>query len=117
MATDLLFVQYVADQLAEIPTVTYRAMFGEYALYVDGKVVMLLCDNQAFVKITEAGKNFAPDLPTGFPYPKAKATFLLDDRLDDRQWLCELVSLTAAELPLPKPKKKRTSRISSANGN
>ncbi|MCK7502621.1 MAG: TfoX/Sxy family protein [Comamonadaceae bacterium] len=31
-------------------------MFGEYAIYLDGKVVALVCDNQFFVKPTDAGR-------------------------------------------------------------
>jgi TfoX/Sxy family transcriptional regulator of competence genes len=50
MATDAEFVQYVVDQAAGAGAITYRKMFGEYALYADGKVVALVCDNKLFVK-------------------------------------------------------------------
>ena len=33
-------------------------MFGEYAIYCDGKVTALVCDNQLFVKPMEAGRSF-----------------------------------------------------------
>ncbi len=38
-----------------------RKMFGEYALYVDGKVVALVCDDHLFVKLTEPGTKFVGD--------------------------------------------------------
>ena len=54
MATDVDFLQFVLDQLAGTPGITHRRMFGEYALYRHGKVVAFLCDNQCFLKPTEA---------------------------------------------------------------
>ena len=50
MATDLDFVKFVSDQINDSCDVSYRKMFGEYALYSKGKVVALVCDNQLFVK-------------------------------------------------------------------
>jgi len=38
---------------------------------------------------------------------QAKPAFLIEDRLEDREWLTELVRITAAALPFPKPKKKK----------
>ncbi len=58
MATDLDFVEFVADQKEDACEISYRKMFGEYALYSKRKVVALVCDNQLFVKPTEAGKSF-----------------------------------------------------------
>lgn len=38
-------------------------------------------------------------------YPGSKMYFLIDgDRWDDADWLAALVRITAAALPLPKPK-------------
>lgn len=106
MATNLEFVQYIADQLHSAGVITYRKMFGEYGMYLDGKIFSLICDNQFFVKITEAGKNFAPELSEVPPYEGAKPYFLVEE-LDDREWLTELAVRTWKELPVPKPKKKK----------
>jgi DNA transformation protein and related proteins len=53
MATDTNFVKFIVDQLAGIDSISCRMMFGEYAMYCDGKVVALVCDNQLFVKQTK----------------------------------------------------------------
>lgn len=45
MASDLDFVEFVVDQMENAGVITYRKMFGEYALYCEGKVVALVCDN------------------------------------------------------------------------
>ncbi|RKY80895.1 competence protein TfoX, partial [candidate division KSB1 bacterium] len=49
MASDLSFVEFVAEQMEDAGLITYRKMFGEYALYCNGKVTALICDNQLFV--------------------------------------------------------------------
>ncbi len=107
MASDLDFVKFVADQIDDRCEVSYRAMFGEYALYSRAKVVALICDDQLFVKPTEAGRSFIGDVVEAPPYPGAKRAFLIQDKIEDREWLTELITLTENELPMPKPKKKK----------
>lgn len=104
MASDQGFVEFVADQMEAAGRITYRKMFGEYAVYCDGKVVALVCDNQLFVKPTEAGKSFIGTICEAPPYPGAKMYFLIEDKYEDAQWLSELIRITAAELPMLKPK-------------
>ena len=107
MASDLAFVEFVADQLEDVCGASYRKMFGEYALYSKGKVVALICDNQLFVKPTEAGRSFIGDVVEAPPYPGAKPAFLIQDRLEDRAWLTELIIRTEQALPRPKSKRKK----------
>ncbi len=81
-------------------------MFGEYAVYCEGKVVALICDNQLFIKPTEAGKSFIGDVVEAPPYPGAKPSFLIGEHIEDKEWISHLVRLTEKELPAPKPKKR-----------
>lgn len=106
MASRIEFVKYVADQAADAGDITYRKMFGEYALYCDGKIFALVCDDQLFIKITEAGKRLSPDMETAPPYEGAKPFFLFDE-VDNREFLAKFVAETCKELPLPKPKKAK----------
>lgn len=108
MATDAHFVEFIADQIENAGAITYRKMFGEYALYSEGKVVALICDNQLFVKPTEAGRAFVSTPVEGHPFPGSKPYFLVEDQLEDREWLSQLIRITEKELPKPKPKKKKT---------
>ena len=110
MASDPDFVKFVADQIADSCEISYRKMFGEYALYSKGKVVALVCDNQLFVKPTEAGRAFIGDVVEAPPYPGARLSFLIEDKIDDGEWLTELITLTEKELPKPKPKSKKKSK-------
>jgi len=107
VGSDLGFVQHVCDQLRDVPGVSYRKMFGEYALYAGGKVVALVCDNRLFVKPTDAGRALLGSPLEGSPYPGAKPHFAMDEHLDDRDLLARLVRVTEFSLPAPKQKKRR----------
>ncbi|MBN1779735.1 TfoX/Sxy family protein [bacterium] len=107
MASDADFVRFTAEQMEEAGEITTRKMFGEYAVYCDSKVVALVCDNQLFVKPTEAGRAFIGDVVEAPPYAGAKDYFLIEDNIEDRCWMGNLIRITADALPRPRPKKKR----------
>lgn len=104
MATTREFVEYIVDQLRDAGQVSARPMFGEYGLYVNGKIVGLLCDEQLLLKITEAGKSFLKTYETAEAYPGSKPFFLISDP-DNRETLTELIRVSLPELPEPKAKK------------
>ncbi|MBM3147291.1 MAG: TfoX/Sxy family protein [Actinobacteria bacterium] len=110
MASDLSFVEFVCDQVRDAGEPSFRKMFGEYVIYLDGKVVALVCDDRLFVKQTAGGRALLGDPVEAPPYPGAKPHFLIEDRLDDRVWLSALVRVTADELPAPAPKRARRPR-------
>jgi len=105
MASDQGFVTFLCDQLTQVPQITYRKMFGEYAIYCSGKTVAFVCGNRLYVKPTTSGREVIGHVVEGLPYPGAKPHFLIEERLDDRDWLSRVVEATARELPEPKPKK------------
>lgn len=107
MASDPKFVSFVLDQLQELQQISAKKMFGEYGLFMDKKIFGLICDNKLSIKPTLAGRKFIANLKESPPYPGAKPSFLIDDRIEDRKWLCQLVQLTCAELPKPKEKKQK----------
>jgi len=114
MASDLDFVEFVADQFHEDCAVTYKKMFGEFGFYSDGIFFGMVCDNRLFIKKTDAGQEFIGEAVEAPPYPGAKPIFLIEERLEDADWLSELVRITARSLPAPKPKKKKRKRKSEA---
>lgn len=107
MASTQDFVDYVCDQAALPGRLTYKKMFGEYALYVEGKVVALVCDNKVYVKPTVDGKRLLGSVVEAPPYPGARPHYQVSEHLDDRDLLARLFLSTAAALPVPKPKAKR----------
>lgn len=106
MASDLKTVLFIADQSGLGSRLTYRRMFGEYALYLNSKVVAFVCDNKLFLKPTDAGRALL-GTPTEAPaYPGSKNYFLLEEELESPALLREAFETTEAVLPLPKPKPK-----------
>lgn len=103
MATSQSTVDFLLDQLSSTGQVTTKKMFGEYCLYLEGKPVALICDDQMFLKPTNAGRGIIPKIVEGSPYPGAKSHFLITaDLWEDREWLSQLIQATANELPQPK---------------
>ncbi len=107
MASKPHVADYVTDQIRGAGQVRSHKMFGEYAIYCNERVVALLCDDQLYVRPTEGGRAFIGEAKEAPPYPGAKPHFQVTDRLDDRDWLTELVVITAKEVPLPKSKKPK----------
>lgn len=109
MATQKSTIDFIEDQLASLENIVSRKMFGEYALYYQGKVVALVCDDTLFVKITPEGKNFVDkNYKEGIAYKGAKPSMQIpEDLIEDRQWISELIAITAEALPLPKSKRKK----------
>lgn len=107
MATDAGTIRFLLDQAAGAGALSARRMFGEYALYCDGKVVALVCEDTLFLKPTPGAlallvaPQFAP------PYRGAKPHLRIEDELDDPEALARLIKAVAAELPPPAPKKPR----------
>jgi len=105
MASSVEFVEYVCGQAEGAGDVSYRRMLGEYGIYLDGKFIGVICDNQFFVKFTKAGEAILPECPKEPPYDGAKPYFLIED-LEDRDLLHRFLRASFEELPEPKPKKK-----------
>jgi TfoX/Sxy family transcriptional regulator of competence genes len=110
MGSDQGFVDYVVDQLRRTGEVSARKMFGEFAIYQDGRIVALVCDNQLYLKPTTGGRAFIGEPTEAPPYPGSKPWFQVTDRVDDGDWLTELFVITAREVPAPTAKKTRKAK-------
>jgi TfoX/Sxy family transcriptional regulator of competence genes len=110
LASDKSFIEFVADQMGDAGRISYKKMFGEYALYCEGKVVSLVCNNQLFVKPTDGGRAYIGDIVEAAPYPGAKLHFLIEESLENREWISGLIRITAQELPMPDQKKSKTKK-------
>ena len=107
MASNQDFVNFVLEQIKGTGEISAKKMFGEYALYSDAKIFALICDDKLFIKPTASGRAFIGEVLEASPYEGAKPSFLIEDKVEDSDWLSELVRITVKELPEPKPKKKK----------
>ncbi len=102
MATKQSIVDLILEQAAGAGHVTAKKMFGEYALYCDGKLVALICDEQLYLNPTPAARAYLGAVTEAPPYPSAKPCFRIPgEAWEDAEWLSELVRISAAALPMP----------------
>lgn len=115
MSTQKASVDFILQALGQPRRFSARAMFGEYALYADGKVVALVCDDQLYVKILPAS-DALKDCERDSPYPGAKPHYVVDEgrlaRMEglDRVLLGVAAALPAKKLRTKKPAKARTAK-------
>ncbi len=106
MATEKETVAFILDTLGS-KHFAARAMFGEYALYADGKVVGLVCNDLLYVKITPQSIELESICEKDAPYEGAKPYYLVEEeQLRSIENLGEILAAIARALPKPKPKKK-----------
>ena len=103
MASNLDFVQYIADQCAGAGEMMVKKMFGDYGIYCNGKIIGLICDDSFFLKPTEAVRPLLRRVDLRPPYDGAMDYFYIAD-VDDRDYLSQLVRVTCLALPEPKAK-------------
>ena len=109
MASTKEYLQFILDQLTGLEGVTYRAMMGEYILYYREKIVGGIYDDRLLVKITPSSEALLITAPREAPYEGAKEMLLVED-VENRALLEQLLQAMYNELPLPKPRKTRTTR-------
>ena len=104
MGTTIDFIEYVCDQIAGVGEIRCKKMFGEYMVYVNGKPILLVCDNIVFVKILPCLDETMREADKGFPYHGAKEHYVLD--IDNAKLSKEVIAILEPVTSLPKPKKK-----------
>jgi TfoX/Sxy family transcriptional regulator of competence genes len=108
MATSQHTADFILEQTESAGDMSARKMFGEYALYCDGKVVAFICDDRLFMKPTAAATAFLDDTHLAPAYPGSKDYYCVpEDMLEDPGWLCRFVRATWDAVPYPKPKKSK----------
>ena len=108
MATRQTTIDLILSQLAPSGEISAKKMFGDYGLFLRGRMIAIVGNDQLFFKPTEKGRTLCDSLREVPPYPGAKPCFLIPrERWSDRDWLVQLAVATADEIPLPKKKKTR----------
>ena len=91
------FVLYVADQCSEAGTITVRKMMGDYCIYCNGVIFGLICDNNLYIKETDAARPVLREQILRQPYPSARDHFYIAD-VDDRDYLRDIIRATMPAL-------------------
>ena len=108
MATQKETIEFILGKLRDRGRFTARAMFGEYALYADGKVVALVCDDLLYVKILPASHELERQCEKGEPYPGAKPHYIVEEgQFFTVERLPAILCAVAEAIPEKKHKAKR----------
>ena len=107
MSSTKAYLDFILEQLSDLPDITYRAMMGEYILYYRGNIVGGIYDDRLLVKPTTSALAEMPNAPYELPYEGAKPMLLVED-VDSKDALTALFQAMYPELPAPKAKKKPT---------
>ncbi len=110
MATQKETVEFLLQKLRPLERFSARPMFGEYALYADGKVVALVCDDLLHVKIIPASHELECQCERGEPYPGAKPHYIVEEgQLTSVVNLAGILFAIAESVPEKKKKDKKKS--------
>ena len=106
MSTQKETVGFILEKLGEPKKFSTRAMFGEYALYAEGKVVALICNDQLYVKILPQSAELESICDKDEAYPGSKKFYVVEEgMLSTLRHLPEILLDIAKSLPVPKKKK------------
>jgi TfoX/Sxy family transcriptional regulator of competence genes len=107
MPTTQSTIDLILRQLAASGDISAKKMFGEYGLFLRGRMIAIVGDDKLFIKPTEKGRALCSSIKEVSPYPGAKPCLLVPQaKWSDRKWLVQLAVATADEVPLPRKKKK-----------
>lgn len=105
MSTSEQTIAYVEDQLTGLSVRTAK-IFGEYCVYVDGKVTAFVCDDTVFIKPSPVDPSYLEGTELAPAYPGSKDYHSVPgDLLENAEWLRDAMQATADALPVPKPKR------------
>jgi len=101
MASSKSYLDFILEQLSILDDIQYRPMMGEFIIYYKDKIVGGIYDDRFLVKPTKSAIEMMPDAEYAIPYDGAKQ-MLLVDRVEDRDFLKDLLDSMLSELPSKK---------------
>ncbi len=108
MATRKGTATFILECLGLPERFSVKPMFGEYALYADGKPVAFICDDRLLVKILPESAVLDERCERAQAYPGSKDYYLVPEGIitGDHK-LPELLLRIGSVVPAPKSRKKR----------
>lgn len=102
---------FILEQLGHPDRFSVKSMFGEFALYADGKPVAFICDDQLFMKIMAESVALEERCEKAPAYPGSKDYYLVpEDIITGDRKLPETLIRMAGALPMPKAKKAKAGK-------
>ena len=101
------FNEYVREVFSAAGDIVIRSMMGGYLVYLNGKLIGDICDNELLLKRTPTSDRLLADSELCYPYEGSKTLMHVFDRFEDTALVLELLDGMYAELPEKKPAKAR----------
>ena len=101
------FNEYVREAFSTVGDIVIKSMMGGYLVYLNGKLIGDICDNELFMKRTPTSDRLLADSELRYPYEGSKTLMHVFDRFEDTDLIEELLKGMYAELPEKKPKKAK----------
>ena len=99
--------EYVREALSAAGDIVIKSMMGGYHVYLNGKLIGDICDNELFLKRTPTSDRMLAESELRYPYEGSKTLMHVFDSFDDKALILELLNGMYAELPDKKPKKAK----------
>ena len=101
MASSKDYLEFILEQLSGLDGISWRAMMGEYIIYLRGKIIGGIYDDRFLVKPAKSAAAMMPSARREIPYEGAKEMLLVDN-VEDKDFLKALLGSMYPELPAPK---------------
>ncbi|MBR6085214.1 MAG: TfoX/Sxy family protein [Spirochaetales bacterium] len=99
--------EYVRECFSAVGDVAIKPMMGGYLVYLDGKLIGDIGDEELFLKRTPTSDRLLADSELRYPYEGSKTLMHVFDRFEDADLISELLEGMYAELPERKPPKTK----------
>ena len=97
--------EYVREVFSAAGDIVIKSMMGGYLVYLNGKLIGDICDNELFLKRTQTSDRLLADSELRYPYEGSKTLMHVFDRFEDKELIQELLDGMYTEFPAPKKKK------------
>lgn len=90
MASSEEYLNHVLGMLSDVEGISHRKMMGEYLIYLDGKVIGGIYDDEFLLKTDDRLSALLPDADKRCPYEGAKAMMVIVN-IEDPSAVSELI--------------------------
>ena len=101
------FNEFVREAFSAAGDIVIKSMMGGYLVYLNGRLIGDICDNELFLKRPTTADKLLADTELRYPYEGSKTLMHVFDRFEDTDLITELLEGMYTELPEKKPKKTK----------
>lgn len=101
------FNKFVREVFSAAGDIVIKSMMGGYLVYLNGRLIGDICDNELFLKRTPTTDKLLADSELRYPYEGSKTLMHVFDRFENTDLITELLEGMYTELPEKKSKKAK----------